>query len=181
MTPEIKVIAEAAIELLFKKAEAYYNREFPRPTIIWDLKGTTAGWAQFFNNPNKPDILNFNAILFMENRNDFLNETFQHEIAHLISYYVYGSQLGKGHGYGWKQVMWNCFGVTPTRTHTMDVSNVVNRQKRYVYSCQCEEHHHIAGKRHSFAQRGRSYICNKCKTRIIYTGKEIEYNDIKRV
>jgi SprT protein len=150
------------IEQTYLRAEQYYNKKFVRPSIDLNLKGTTAGYANYLENK-----LQFNRGLYTNNKEHFLKQTVPHEVAHLISVAIYGYTKGRGHGAAWKSVMLNCFGLAPTRCHRYDVTEVRVRQvaRNYVYRCACRAHH-LTTIKHNRILKGAAYRCCSCKQTI---------------
>lgn len=132
-------------------ANKLFNRSFTPPKVKFYLKGTTAGKADLLNN-----IVILNHILLVENPDDFLEDTVPHELAHLLTFAMFGRKA-KAHGKEWKSVM-RALGVEPTRCHSLDVSNVGNRHS---YRCACKSHQ-LSTQRHNKIRRGASYICKSC-------------------
>lgn len=118
-------------------AERAFNIEIPMPAIRFDLRGRTAGSANF----GKWE-LRFNETLMLQNFEDFAEQTVGHEVAHLVENRVYGwmhanKKRYPAHGKTWKKVMM-VFGLDPKRCHNYDTSKSVGRRtKKYVYECEC--------------------------------------------
>ena len=130
------------------------SKVFPEPKIEMDLTGKCAGMYCPAGN-----LIRFNFNLLMENREDFINETVAHEVAHLVTRVI--DKGSKPHGSTWRAVM-KLFGIAnPGVHHDYDVAPV-NRQKRpYLYKCACQSHH-FTKLLHKRAQSGIEYTCNDC-------------------
>jgi len=156
------------IQELIEMAETRYKKSMKVPTISYDLKGKVAGKAF-----NKRNHIQLNPVLFAHNYDDFWNNTIPHEIAHLVSYNIYGND-GFGHGPLWKGVMYNCYGIEPKRCHDYDTN--VNKPKGslYIYKCSCKEHKitKVRHNRYYNAETNKITLrCNKCKTILEFTGE----------
>lgn len=136
-------------------AENHFHRSFGFPTIDYSLKGKTAGQAFY-----RQGKIKLNAILLLENTDDFINDTVPHEVAHLIDYAVNASNFGNtarvaaqmqqlleqhryhnarkhsAHGPSWKAIM-RLFGCEPSRCHNYDVTNSRRKTRSYLYECTC--------------------------------------------
>ncbi len=106
------------------KANEKLGIKLPYPLVKFDIKGTTAGTAQY--NPRNPEksIIRFSPVLLRENANHFLESTTGHEVAHLVARAKYGHI--DPHGVEWQRVMW-AFSLPATRCHNYDTSNVTTR------------------------------------------------------
>ena len=89
--------AESALDAL-RILETAYGRTFRTPELAFDLRGRTAGLA-YYGTPR----IRINLSLAERNTEHFLRETVPHEVAHLVSFELYGSR-GRGHGAHWKSV-----------------------------------------------------------------------------
>jgi SprT protein len=165
----ISDIIKAGIDTAHKK----YGVVVEMPKIIYDLKGTTAGTANY-----QTWTIRLNPVLLADNGDTFINDTPIHELAHLVTYLVYPSSLmpiyGKRrvHGPEWQSVM-RVLGATPTRCHQMDTSGVKRKNvSKFTYTCKCGTSHQISAKVHNNIVRGARYICRKCRTAIFYAGNQ---------
>jgi SprT protein len=88
------------------------------PTVLYDLKGHTAGKAFIYENK-----LRLNRGLLLKYKEDFIKRTVTHEMGHLIATRQHGSC---GHGPFWKNVMrilggptsrCHSYKTTPARVH----------------------------------------------------------------
>ena len=148
----LKVQAGQCLVRYLNQARTLYNRPFATPTIGFDLSGTTAGKAYLTRNH-----VQLNAVLYVENAQDFLADTIPHELAHLVAHQVYGRAI-KPHGKEWQSVM-RSLGVEPSRTHDYDVTNA-RTVTTYPYLCKCRTHA-ITKTRLRHARAGK-LRCNKC-------------------
>lgn len=142
-------------------AQSHYGREFPFPSISYDLKGKTAGTATYQRNH-----IRLNAVLLVENGDKFINRTVLHELAHLLTYQVHGvprDRAGRhaAHGREWKSMM-NLLGVESSRCHSYDTSNSVGRKvKQFVWKCDgCGDMFSVGRQKHLKMQTNR--YTHKC-------------------
>lgn len=116
---------------------------------------TTGGLATY--NQNK---ITLNKRLLQKNM-DKLENTLNHELAHLLSFKLYGRE-GKGHGKKWKETMIT-LGRDPKRCHQMDVSTIVNRHHAI---CSCTVFKITTNMKNKIL-KGQNFKCKSCHTRII--------------
>lgn len=96
-----------------------------------------------------------------------ISVTIPHEIAHVVSYQVYG-RAGFGHGYYWKSIMIN-LGLEPLRCHNFNMEGVKLRKvnKPHKYTCGCTGMvHNMTNLRNKQIESGRTFVCTKCKVKI---------------
>lgn len=146
VSAEIKRRVVAKVAECIKKAEKHYNRSFTMPAVHFTVRGTTAGYAY---GSRKVD---FNAVLLMENTEDFIARTVPHECAHIIDYVVNPenherrflgyTRTGRAryskrdvHGADFRFIMERVLGADDsTRCHSYDVTRAqVKRKARHVW------------------------------------------------
>ncbi len=154
-----------------KTAEKYYGRVFECPEITMDLRGRAAGQFRFITKGRRMygAQLRFNRALLEQYQQDFIDEVVPHEVAHLVTYVLYGRGV-KPHGKEWQSIMLEVFGREASVRHSFDTSSLEQRKgKRFPYLCQCSGRVHQLGlTRHKRAQsRGTAYICRSCKASLI--------------
>ena len=133
------------------------SKSFPEPKIEMDLTGKCAGLYCSVNN-----LIRFNFNLLMENKQDFINETIAHEVAHLVTHVI--DRSSKPHGSTWRAIM-KLFGIAnPGIYHEYDVAPVKRQKKPYLYKCNCQEHH-FTTRKHRNVMNGAQYSCIYCKSR----------------
>jgi len=137
----------------FILAECFFGRPFKRPTYLFNQRGRSAGTAHLQDN-----LIKFNAILFVQNRDVFIGQVVAHEVAHLIVYQQYGKV--RPHGKEWQHVMQIVFNRPAQRTHSLDTNDVIGQQ--FVYQCQCTRHQ-LTIRRHNKILKGAKYVCKKCR------------------
>jgi len=91
-------------------------------------------------------------------------ETVVHEVAHLVTSHeaaLVGRNKPQSHGYEWESVMRRA-GVSPKRTHSVDVKGLKGKKKTDVAHCGCKDHAitPAMGKKIS---DGALYMCRSCK------------------
>lgn len=95
--------------------------------------------------------------------NAFRN-TVIHEFCHLYDYLLYGRF---GHSSTWEKLMADCGEkanryMTKEKIDEIGYVKPVRKTKTYTYYCRCQSFE-LSQKRHSNAQKGMKYRCNKCK------------------
>jgi SprT protein len=96
----------------------------------------------------------------LKDKPDELRSTYLHELAHLITKRIHGRV--QSHGYQWKRIA-IAIGDSGERCHSMDVSEFKRKQRRFLYTCDCNTHE-LTVRRHNAHQRGNSsYHCRICK------------------
>lgn len=159
MNEELLFFANETIKDYLAKAESFYGREFETPTVEFGLRGSTSGRAYYLRN-----LILLNRQLFHENQNKFLTNTIPHELAHLISFTLYG-QAGMGHKLHWKNVM-RVLGVQASRCHCYQTTPARVVKRKFGYTCSCQRVRHLTAIKHNRILRGTNYICRICRTKI---------------
>ncbi len=159
MLSELKEIAEEVTAKYLAIAEEKLGYTGGMPSITFYEKGRAAGRAYY-----KENKVAFNKVLFAENKDSFIERTIPHELAHLVSYSVYGPKRGGGHGKAWKHVMGNVFGCDNSRCHEYDMSNAY-KGGGVAYICDCGPTT-LSTIRHNRVLKGTTYWCGKCKTNV---------------
>jgi len=142
------------ITACYHQAEQRLNRTFPRPIINFKQRGKAAGSARLQTNE-----LRFNPILLQENQQHFITHTVPHEVAHLLTYQVYGRT--KPHGKEWQQMMNRIFDLAAKTTHQYDVTSV--KGKTFTYACLCTDHQLTIRRHNKIIRDNIKYICRLCK------------------
>jgi len=165
--------AEESARFYIDLANDIYSKNLSYPRIRWNLRGTTAGKASL----QKWEV-HLHPELVESERQDYIDRTPAHEVAHLVAFKVYGIQRTRrgrvqAHGTAWKSVM-RSFGLDPSRCHSYDVSKVRQTHKRterkYVYACGCMEHRLTSIRHRRIETQGKYYLCTHCKERLKYVG-----------
>lgn len=137
-------------------AQQKLEQNFPEPTVNYKQRGTTTGSAYL-----KEWEIRLNAVLLLENGDNFIDEVIPHELAHLLVYRVYGRRDIAPHGAEWKWIMEHVLKVPASRTHCFEVTSVKSRT--FHYHCACAVTHELTVRRHNKVVRGESqYLCRKC-------------------
>lgn len=164
-TAVISQMVEAKVAKAMHLLQAFLpEHSLRRPTVTYDLRGHHAGYARSSNNNIR---LNLDLLLNETTRDEILNETIPHEVAHIVQRQIWPNS--KSHGKEWKRLMWY-LGLEPTRCHTMQTKAARKRtpQARYAYYCSCPNRtHFISQTRHNRIQRGtQTYKCKYCRKEI---------------
>lgn len=165
-------------------AEKHYGIKIKFPTILYGLKGKTAGYADY-----KKWTVQFNDVLLSENADDFIARTVPHELAHLINHLVnpedHETRMVKTyagwkrtkrdvHGEGWQGVM-TVLGVDDiSRCHQYDTTNskVQRNVPKYTYACSCcKTTMEVGAKVHNRIQQGAGYEHKRCRgSKLVFVG-----------
>lgn len=155
------------VEECYLIAEKHYNEKIPRCNIDFSLTGTKAGTAFFAKKK-----LRFNRKLLVENREDFLNSTVGHEVAHIVQRFKhgYGANI-KSHGKEWKEAM-KVLGLPPIRCHSFDTTNTKRKNRKYNYSCGCPgEVFELSLNKHKKFSKSNPIYCPRCQSPLHYEGR----------
>lgn len=158
--PDKEAAINKAVDDCLDKLGARFNRTFVRPTIVYDVKGTTAGFAHYGKNE-----IRLNTELLYTHWDDMLHNTVPHEVAHIVAGQQYGFRI-KPHGGEWALCM-IALGLEPTRCHNYEVKKARVHKRPFVYTCDCQEHH-VTALLHRRMLSGRTYHCNTCKGRLTF-------------
>jgi SprT protein len=159
MNQQLHALVENRITNLLEVAKSKFGIIMDKPTIVYNLKGTKAGTASIQN------VIRLNPVLLEQNVDEFIQRTVAHELAHILSYKLYGTLA---HDKYWKRVMVS-FGVEPSRCHSYDVSNVQRAKhiKTFIYKCKCKEHIITSIRHNKIVKNGTKYSCCHCHTVIM--------------
>ena len=132
------------------QANQLLHTEYKEPKISYKSKGSIAGSAVL----NRWEI-QLNITMLCENEENFIEEVVPHELAHLITFQIYGKV--KPHGKEWQYIMSEIMKLPPKVTHNFNF-----KRKEYVYICNCQEHY-LSSIRHNKIEKNKiSYQCRKC-------------------
>lgn len=167
---QLKMQIQRRLRDCLKMAELYFQRDFPMPTLSYDVRGLKAGvtYLQQYS-------IKLNRTLLLENPQQFIQQVVPHELAHLIVYQQFGRV--KPHGAEWQAVMNKIFQLPADTCHQFDVSNV--RGKTFAYQCQCQTHQLSIRRHNKIQQKSAVYFCKKCQSTLIFSDKieQIEMKD----
>jgi len=156
-TPRVPIaIQQAVMHCLREKlmqANAFLQREYALPDVLYQQRGTAAGTAWLEKNE-----IRLNPVLLLENQQAFIDEVVPHELAHILVWKHFGRV--PPHGKEWKWMMEVVLGVSARRTHQFAVQSV--RSNTFPYTCPCQQHQ-LTVRRHNRVLRGETqYRCTRC-------------------
>lgn len=165
---EAMALIRQAVRDAWRRACRHYGLgPLPEPTLDFSLRGKMAGQAgwrvkSLGRRKQAQDFrLRFNLEAYALHPADMLDDTVPHEIAHLVVVARFGPGR-KPHGPEWQEVMRECFGLAPRRTHQLALTPARNVERCFIYACKCREHQ-LTSIRHERVRRGRSiYSCKSC-------------------
>jgi SprT protein len=160
------IIIEEAKKWVEKANKAFRFVDFSTIELDFELEGTVAGRAGY-DNRIKKGILKINMDVFLNNKEEYINQTIPHEIAHIISDNHFGREKGDSHGDNWKRVMLY-FGKNPKRCHNYEVKKTKTwRLDRFQTHCKkCGLKMVFSKVIYNKMLKGKGRYCNKCETRI---------------
>ncbi|BCG18841.1 SprT family zinc-dependent metalloprotease [Vibrio alginolyticus] len=164
MDIELSYKAKQVMADCIAMAEQAFKRSFPIPTITFDVRGKAAGKAYLQLNQ-----VRLNSVLFLENTQAFLDEVIPHEVAHLITYQVYGRV--RPHGKEWKGVMEAVLNVPAKTTHSFEVKSV--QGKTFEYRCGCMTYPLSIRRHNKVLRKEATYSCQKCRQPLNFTGIQL--------
>ena len=156
---------KAEVTKTLKKAEKIYKRKFDEITILFNLKGKSAGMFSF----NKYTVdtstmkFRFNVEMAKLNTKKSTKDTVVHEVGHYIARVLANGDYIKPHGKEWKGVM-NKLGGNPERCHSLKVAP--SSRPTFTYKCSCMTHE-VSRCIHNKMLRGQKRMCKKCKQQLV--------------
>lgn len=163
-----------------EKGYVLKNEHLDLDDINFNLKGNSRFGTNSFTYDYKGDVtsskLSFNFPIMKANFEEFMGNTIPHEVAHHCTLMWQGIiKNGKRrvhHGDHWKYVM-RFFGIQNAErcsnyTNQAEASiEPKGRIRTFTYKCECQSHM-VTIIRHNRVKKGKSYICTKCKTKLVY-------------
>ena len=167
---------KSEVTRLMAVAEEYYGKPLIQPVVRFTKKGTTAGVCDNIG-------VNYNAVLLVENGDNFIARTVPHEIAHWVDKQINPDNFTSTittdrhgnlrrtkrelHGQSFKFIMGTVLGAKDTSTcHRFDTTNskIHKTTTKYVYVCHtCGEEMHLGHKRHKRMSSGQTrYWLKSC-------------------
>lgn len=152
------VQAEQRIHALFLHAQQQLEQTFTLPRLTWKKSGKNAGTANLTTN-----VINLNRVLYVHNRQAFLEHVIPHEVSHIVVHQRFGRV--KPHGREWQYVMEQVFGVPAATTHQFDLSPL--KLNTVTYYCECGPLE-LGIRRHNKVLSGeQSYRCRRCAQTLV--------------
>jgi SprT protein len=139
-------------------AQSALNMDFALPTISFNQRGKAAGTARL-----QRWEIRLNSILLQENQQQFIDEVIPHEIAHLITFQIYGRV--KPHGREWQGIMNHVFNLPAKTTHSFNVNSL--QGKTFDYQCHCQQHALTIRRHNRVIRQQATYLCQRCKQPLI--------------
>ncbi len=175
--PEIKkAVEDKVLECLLTLQSKLNNPNLPIPPISFKQMGRVAGrarWTRNFMTGTATNyVLEINPDYCLNGHfKDMIENTVPHEVAHIVSVFVYGAEHGKGHKSCWKHVM-RLMGISnPERCHNYSMDGVKTRGRtvqRFHYTCNCGGLDVSTTIHNRIQTLHRIYRCRKCKAPIVW-------------
>ena len=151
---------QARVENLVALANFTHDLGMEYPKITYDLKGTTAGQAFYYENK-----LRLNSIALKNYRDHFIDQTVGHEVAHLVAFQKNGGDI-KPHGYEWRNIM-RMYKLPPDRCHTYDLPSARGGGKKNYVCVSCGKDYKIGPIKHNKVLRGKQRLrCTRCHGKV---------------
>lgn len=149
---------ETRVQELLTLAQGRLGFSAPSPEIRFDLRGQSAGQARF--SARGKGAVRFNPWLLLRHGEAFIDQTVPHEIAHWLTFCLYGRGAAP-HGAQWRKLM-DIFGAEPRRCHDYDLHEIPQRRiTSHGYHCHCQDHQ-LSAVRHNRVRKGQTYLCKRC-------------------
>lgn len=159
MFRQLKMQVQRQLKRDLAKANDYFGKTFPTPTVSYEVKGLKAGVAYLQQNE-----IRLNPVLLSENGSAFVQQVVPHELAHLLVYQQFGRVAP--HGKEWKMVMETVLGVPAHTYHCFDTTSV--QGERFQYRCACQTHALSLRRHQAITQHRRQYLCRQCKQVLVW-------------
>ncbi len=171
------LIRQTSIEA-FNRSLAYYGlSQLAPPEIDFYLKGKSAGQASWKiskrlgRNKIESLKLRYNLEAYLLDPADMIEDTVYHEVAHLVVALRFGTRR-QPHGKEWQDVMRNCFGLEPKRTHSLALTPARQVARSFVYACKCRKHKLTSIRHNKVLSRKAQYCCQSCGSVLSFQYRE---------
>lgn len=141
--------------------------------IVFFKTGSTAGYARSRGLYIRQFNVEFNTVAIKNNREDMLNDTIPHEIAHIVDMYVNGKS--DGHGPKWKRIA-KALGCKAQRCHNYDIAEARRTRNRAIYVATCGTEVKITVQMHNKIQAGQQRVLTRTNGKLTsaqFTGKMV--------
>lgn len=154
----MKELFLAEIGKCIEKAQETFGVDLTNTTVLMDLKGLTAAWAE---RQGDELTLKFNEEAIEKYYDDMVKETIPHEVAHLVCFQM--PHLGKGHDAGWKTVC-SMLGGKYHRCHDMELTPA-RKKRTFEYISEDGDLLVLSIVRHNKLQNNKvmAYTCNSIR------------------
>lgn len=150
------------VEDLVDNVNSKFNLKWAYPKITYDLKGTTAGQAFYYENK-----LRLNSVALKNYRDHFIKQTVGHEVAHLAAFKKHGSDISP-HGTEWKNLM-RFFKLPPDRCHSYDLPPARGGGKKQYVCEKCSKDYKVSVIKHNKWLRGQhTFSCSRCRGKVVW-------------
>lgn len=139
-------------------ADVYFEHKFKRPTVLLNQRGNVAGTAHLQKN-----LIKLNRTLLVDNFEEFLTEVIPHEVAHIVTFQLFGRV--KPHGKEWQSVMHNVYKIPATVRHKMDTSKT--QGKMFDYKCLCGTVKLTVRRHNKVVRKQQIYSCRACQQELV--------------
>lgn len=136
------------------------NKKFDRPVqVAFTKRGHTAGTARY-----RDYQVNFNNELLERYKEQFINSTVDHEMAHLFAA-EFNPQAH--HGWEWREMMRMLGHPDAKRCHSYETTSARKTAPKITFTCSCGPIHKVTkAKAGRIRRSGYGYTCNACKARL---------------
>ncbi len=171
------LIRKTSIQAFNKSLSLYGMSPMAPPEIDFNLRGKCAGQASWKirkhlgKNKSENLKLRYNLQAYLLDPAEMIEDTVYHEVAHLVVALRFGTRRPP-HGKEWQDVMRNCFGLEPKRTHRLALTPARQVARSFVYACKCRKHK-LTSIRHNKVLSGKTiYSCKSCGSILSFQHRE---------
>ena len=152
-----------------ERAGRLLGTALPVIPVKFNLSGTAAG---MFCARGKQLWLRFNPWLFAQDFDIHLNDTVTHEVAHYGIHCAFPTRRRiKPHGAEWRGLM-RALGANPQATFSSDMTGLrVRRQRRFSYTCDCQQHEVSATRHYRILRQRAAYCCRFCHAELCQSAR----------